>query len=370
MSVRTKNKASRKDAGNLGLLEHCGTYYSLEIHAPQDPLTEISPEHTAEPKEYSDGGPGDISSNGDFEMSVIAEEPSEPLTLQHIGDYMRTQWKPSWQAQEGDKSKLSDDKSKLPLYTYCHWPACELDMCRLSGRFADYTFMLFGKEKVFLDHLWCKTYRAGRCTYHSADVQVQVTLKLGDGSERRLNTSGLPELSEDLDAKQWLLSPVNRSGAQMERTLGDIAVDNVVLFGQAMADAGGVLTDMAVAMRALAIGLTILDQMHQNLIRYNNNKGRAANLYQRCKHTLQILQNMPAEQLDAGCVVSVVNQIKHANEVLLEYSKQSRVVRFFGSNSNKRKLTDVNGDLSDSLQDLQLQMALLEAAAAKQAQGQ
>ncbi len=313
------------------LLENRKTYHSLEIYPP-----ECSDEQFIFQKLPSREDGSMVPDEYDYNYDESEEDCSSASDLSHF------------QHSSRKKKKILQylKEKKFPFNQFVTWESLEIDMYRLSEKFKNWIFVVYGKTELFVDNMWIKIYKNGPLIHASNNVEVEIKLRLPNGIYKSVDQNGFPLLDPEYD--------VSTQQGQQERGLVDamhLATDVGVLFGKTIADFGSLATEGAVAFKVLSIGVKLIDEMHQNMIRYGNNKGRCKKLYDRCANVLGLLQNMEKDTLHLGYVISVVQQIEESKKILEDYGKQWKMTKFFASKSNKRKFVDINNDLSDSVLD-------------------
>lgn len=316
------------------LLENRKTYHSLEIYPPECFDEQLifqklpSKDGFMVPDDYDykfDESEEDCSSDSESDLSNFQHSSrKKKKILQYLKEH------------------------EFMFNQYVTWESMEIDMYRLSEKFKNWIFVVYGKTELFVDNMWIKIYKNGPLIHASNNVEVEIKLRLPNGIYKSVDQNGFPLLDPEYD--------VSTQQDQRERGLVGVgamhlATDVGVLFGKTIADFGSLATEGAVAFKVLSIGVQFIDEMHQNMIRYGNNKGRCKKLYDRCANVLGLLQNMEKNTLHLGYVISVVQQIEESKKILEDYGKQWKVTKFFASKSNKRKFVDINNDLSDSVLD-------------------
>lgn len=235
----------------------------------------------------------------------------------------------------------ADDE--FPLYKYYKWVSVDADMNRLSNKFSNYVFVVFGKGELFIDNIWVKIYRNGRLIYMGNDItfNVRIRMPLGD----RGLTNGQIDAST-YDVKQYFPSK-DRSFL----SYFNMATHLSLLLGKTATSLGSMVAEAAIASQVLSAGITILNEMQQNLINFNKNKGKCKHLVDRISNIVSTMQKIPADTLNLQHVICVVDRIKASQNLVDEYIKRWRITKFFMSGDYLDKFTAVNQELSDCFYD-------------------
>lgn len=247
---------------------------------------------------------------------------------------------------KGDWLTSVNNEVELPFYKPTNWKTIDSDMFRLSDKFVGWIFIVYCKSELFVDNLSVKIYRNGRMIHANNNIELEIKIKLPNGLYKTANRNGIIEFDSEYDISR-MLNPTDRGIGDVMNTIEEVGM----VFGKTALELGSLVSGGAVVCQVLSIGLTFVDEMHQNMIRYGNNKGRSKKLYDRCNNIVGALQNTDKEALNLGYVVSVIQQVQESKGILKKYGKQWKVTKFFRSGSNKRKFVNINGDLSDSVLD-------------------
>lgn len=239
---------------------------------------------------------------------------------------------------------ISPDRP-IPLYTLCNWITLETDMKTLSEKFQNYLFVVIGKGEYFVDDVWSKIYKNGQLLILSNNIEHTISLRLPNGEKREINSNKVA------------VNPVNDIGKffpSPEKGFMDVfnmATNIATMLGTTVASMGSMVTEAALAAKVVSIGIALLDEMQRNLNNYGKNKGRCKNLVERCNNIIITMQSVPSKNLHLLYVVSVVNKVEEAKDLINEYIKRWRITRFFLSGEYLDKFTATNQNLSDSFYD-------------------
>lgn len=358
------------------LLEKQKTYHSIEIYPP-----EMYDENNILKKECDPNLLSDINNlinlppiqeEKGFEFYIedtsINKEQQFQKELFDIINFMKTDWNPIFESDErikkDPKTVKGSDKHKsatkgtvkdttkgkevdIPFYKYIIWKRMDADLVRLSHKFKGWIFVVYGKNELFIDNYWVKIFQDGSLIHCSNKVEYEIKLKMPNGEYKTTDRQGYIHLENKYDVKN-LLTPGNRSLG----TFGHVFTDMTVLLGGTIADLGSLAAEGAVVAAVLGQALKIVDAMHQNVIRYGDNKGKSKFLYDRCNNIAESLQALPSSSLKLNFVLLVVEKLKEARDLIEVYSKQWKITRFLGSNSNKRKFDNMHFDLDSCYHDL------------------
>lgn len=273
--------------------------------------------------------------------------------LQDIIFYMKTEWlknnKPITNNKKNNKdnnNKDINDQYELPFYKYTEWPTMPGDMLRLSNKFKDWMFVIYGKSELFIDNIYINIYRNGRLEHCSGRIEIDIKLKMPNGTYKTVDREGLIKLDPTYDVSNILIP--REKGLE---SFAHIATDMTVLLGNTITDLGSFAAEGAIAAAIIANALKIVDAMHQNVIRYGDNKGKCKFLYDRCNNIAKSLQQIPNSTIDLKFVTLVIEKLTQARDLIEEYGKQWKITRFLGSSANKRKFDDMHSDLDSSFHD-------------------
>lgn len=282
--------------------------------------------------------------------------------LFEIVNFVKTDWKPVFTSDERIKKDLNPVKKKnnnsdikeilkedtinIPFYKYVIWERMDADLVRLSHKFQGWIFVIYGKNELFIDNYWVKIFQDGSLIHCSNKVEFEIKLKMPNGIYKTTDKQGYVQLENKYDVKN-LLVPGNRSLG----TFGHIFTDMTVLLGGTIANLGSLASEGAVVAAVLGQALKIVDAMHQNVIRYSDNKGKCKFLYDRCNNIAESLQQIPTSSLNLRFVLLVVEKLTEARDLIKKYNKQWKITRFLGSNSNKRKFDNMHSDIDSSFHD-------------------
>lgn len=262
------------------------------------------------------------------------------------------------------------DANTQLFYTYINWPTFEIDMCVLSLKFPKYKFYVYSKNELYMLQAYHYTFVAGHLTYKSTNPEINVYVR--DECGLSVNINSLDDLDHSLlrDSVSYpncsnpnnydQLQPVQRKtcpGKKGDRGIGDnlhVLTDISIMVGQTAAGIGSLSTELLVASRILSVGLAIVDQMQDNLIKYGINKGKCVHLANRCNNIVNIIAAVPPKYLNTQIVLDVVHKLEASRILIKDYIKQWKITKFFSSSYNHRKFSDMNSDLGDVFYDFQV----------------
>lgn len=269
----------------------------------------------------------------------------EILKYQEIAAYMKSDWisKPKLNRKESEDIHEEVD---IPLYKFTIWKNIDGDMVRLSAKFTDWLFVIYGKSELFVDNLWIKAYRNGRLIHAANDLEYDIKLKMPNGTLRAVDQKGHILMNDKYDMVKYLKG--NDKGFM---DYVNIATSLSIMFGQTVCQLGSMVGEAAVAAQVISVGLNFLNQMQQNLITYGYNRGRCKHLVERCDNIITAMQRVPPDTLNLKFVISVIDRLKTARDLIDEYINRWRVTRFFSSQMYSAKFTGVNQQLSDCFYD-------------------
>lgn len=331
------------------VLEKQKTYYSLEIYPPEmyseDTIIKGSNFKNKAIITYDDDDEiineidqlvADIDDSIEEEQlkkNNVNRDHINNLKLGKIIEYIKTEW-------------LDD----IPFYKYTIWQTVLADMMKLSNKFKNWIFVVYSKDELFLDKIWIKIFRNGRMIHASNNIRISIKLKLPNGSFKKVDDNGFVKLDQKYDASKML-------GINQDKGLNEIfniAVDIGTMLGQTLSQLGGLVAGMqgvGYVTTALSVAVTIVDEMQQNLIEYNNNKAYCKNMVIRCKRIVNLMQKLPPQMLDIEHIIDVVEKIEDCKNLINSYNRKWRITRFFASRQLRRQFNETNADLTDSFND-------------------
>lgn len=274
-----------------------------------------------------------ITDQKTFHTLEIYPSDKQDASLNDIIVYMKDEW-------------LSPDKHKdFPLYSYCHWPTLDEDMLNLSTKFKKCIFIILGKKEYFIDGVWAKTFKSGKLVKYENNIEHNINLLLESGNRKITQEMGI-EPNIVYDTRKYF---INNNKSFMDAF--NLATNMTVITGQTVASLGGLVGEAATAAKILSIGMTLINQMQQNLNNYGKNRGKCANLTERCNNIVNALQKIPSSALNLQYVVCVINKIEDAKNLIDEYLKKWRITKFFLSSEYNGNFSAINQNLSDSFND-------------------
>lgn len=284
------------------------TYHTLEIYPPTD-FDEVSI----------------IKKEGELSNSFNED------TLNQIMKYIKEEWLPS--------------EREIPLYVPTTWITIDTDMKKLSEKFLNYVFVILGKGEYFIDNVWSKIYKNGQLVILSNNIDHTINLRLPNGDSREITNNKI-SVNQAYDIGKYFPSDDKSFMAGF-----NIATNIGTMLGTTAASVGSMVTEAALAAKVVSIGIAILDEMQRNLNNYGKNRGRCKNLAERCNNIIITMQNVPSENLRLQYVITVVNKIEEAKNLISEYVKRWRITRFFLSGEYLDSFSAANQNLSDAFYD-------------------
>lgn len=308
------------------LLQNQKSYHSIEVYAPNmyDAVGII--------KEHPDN-----EINYQSEIDLSGEELSDTDMYEEITSFMKTQWL---------IHKNGPYEEVFPFYKFTVWNNMDGDMLMLTEKFRGWVFVVYSKSEIFVDNLSIKVYRSGRMIHNSNDIDYDIKLKMPNGTLKSVDQQGYVVLNDNYDVSKYLKIE--------NRGMGDylnIATTMLVTFGETVCQLGSMVGEVAVVAQVLGIGLKILNEMQQDMVQYGYNKGRCKHLMERCKNIVDTLQQIPPNTLKLQHVVTVVDRIYNAKNLITGYSKRWKLTRFIMSKSYAEKFESANGELGDCFYD-------------------
>lgn len=305
--------------GLSDLIKNQKTYYSLEVYPP---------------------------SSYDSDNIDIISNPIDKSVLDLILRYIKEEW--------------IDSSIPLPLYAFCKWTTVDSDMMRLSEKFKDYTFVLFGRGEIFIDNVWNKIYSKGELVLYNKNIDYRMILKLTNGTERVVHKDKGIESDPNFDLKQYFPES-NKSFMDCF----NVATNLTSLLGGTVASVGtlvgGAVAEVALASQVIKIGVTLLEEMQTNLNNYGMNKGRCKHLAERCENIMVTLQNTPPESIKLQHVICVIDRLKTAKDLINEYIKRWRLTKFILSREYVQQFTACNQNLSDCFYDFAVNLQVINS---------
>lgn len=301
------------------LLENQKTYYTMEIYPPNkyDDKTIIREDEVV------------LNTETGEQLVEVNNSNESSSDFFNMINYIKTEW-----------------ITELPFYKFTDWKNVEGDMVRLSNKFPDWMFVLYCKSQLFMDNLWVKIYRNGRLIHLSNEILYEIKLKMPNGIYKDVDKNGQVILNPSYDIKRYL-GGGNRDFSEFM----NIATSLTVSLGHTVADLGSLVGEVAMASKVLSIGLNIVQQMQNDAQAYQHNNGKCKHLIERCNNIIHALNSIPPELVNIQYVVSVVDKLKNAQDLIHDYNKKWRITKFLGSSTFKNKFDGMNSELSDCFYD-------------------
>ena len=268
------------------------------------------------------------------------EETNDIRTKKQIERYIKKAWLPETQE-----------------FPFCNKPVCwtshHIDMTKLSTKYDNFIFILYQKNEIFIDNVLIKIYKDGCLEHSSNKVQITASVCLPGGQSRKINKNGFIET----DPTYGFDDSENTRGLS---TLAHVATDMTVLIGGVAVDLGQFAAEGAAVAKVAGIGLQLINEMHQNLIRYGDNSGKCKFLFDRCNNIRLSLEKMQRKELDIDLplVMTLIGKLEEARNLINKYKKQWRITRFLASGSNERKFDSIHGDLNSCMNDMDINISL------------
>lgn len=239
------------------------------------------------------------------------------------------------------------DVDPIPFNRYSEWSTFLPDMTRLSEEFKNHVFVLYAKSGTFSDKIWVKVFYDGDIISSSSKVETAIRLRMPDGTYKYIDETS-DQLATDSEYTLTL-----SSGDRDMALAAELLTDAGIAIGSVAADLGGYVSQSAIVFKLLGVGVQVVAEMQENLIVYGANKRRCSSLIDRCNNILTDLQIISPHNLNVGSVVCLIKNIQSARNFINKYFKQWKVTKFFSSKPNRRKFTEINDNITDSIQDLQ-----------------
>jgi len=325
---------------NTYLIKPSEFNYLSDISEPDDLINILEPETDIESEEQ-DNSEIEFETNIEFETKI---NYGTDIELEKHDDRPKTK-----NLKERKKIVEYIKKKEFPLYRYSQWSTLYSDMINISNEFEGWIFIIFERPELFTDRTFVKIFRNG-CTIHASNnIETNMKLCLPNGSHRTIYKNGSIESNGKFDIRTELLDQSNEKGLS---DIAHVGMDMFVIAGRTIADLGSLASEAAVAAKVLAVGVAILDELHQDLIQYSENKGKCYFLYNRCQNIINMLQQMDSGSMSLTSVRLVVETINEAKDLIKKYKRQWCIMKFLSAKSNQRKFDSVHSNLDSGIGDL------------------